>query len=66
MKTQMRCIKSTPGYVEGEIYTFHLIKNVLRKTTGLVIEKIRDNFELVEKPKPKPKPKMKEQYDGAN
>ncbi len=58
MKTQMRCIKSTPGYKEGEIYTFYLSENVLRKTTGLV-EKIRDNFEPVEKPKPKPKPKPK-------
>ena len=60
MKTQMRCIKSTPGYVEGEIYTFRLTNNVLRKTTGLVVEHLRENFEPVEKPKPKPKPKMKE------
>lgn len=66
MKTQMRCIKSTPGYVEGEIYTFRLTKNVLRKTTGLVIEKLRENFEPVEKPKPKLKSKIKESSDGAN
>tara|TARA_B100001146_G_C15905422_1_gene316408 strand:- start:61 stop:261 length:201 start_codon:yes stop_codon:yes gene_type:complete len=66
MKTQMRCIKSTPGYKEGEVYTFFLAGNVLRKTTGLVIEKIRDNFEPVGKPKPKPKSKIKESSDGAN
>ena len=66
MKTQMRCIKSTPGYVEGEIYTFRLTKNVLRKTTGLVIDKLRENFEPVEKPKPKLKSKIKESSDGAN
>ena len=66
MKTQMRCIKSTPGYVEGEIYTFYLLGNVLRKTTGLVVDHLRENFEPVEKPKPKLKSKIKESSDGAN
>ena len=60
MKTQMRSIKSTPGYVEGENYTFYLLGNLLRKTTGLVVDHLRENFEPVEKPKPIPKPKMKE------